>query len=226
MSNIIETYKYLNEQKKKKKAFPHYGLKIWYGGQGEGKTISAVRESRKVLTQYPKATFITNVKIKGIKNKTYYFADTKELLKTLDKVIDPNNIYGYVVLIDEIHIAFASMFNKGIDPEVLKWLSQQRKTGIYMLGTTQQYGRLPKAFRDYVLQSGQLIICHKIKALKILQINQVLNMDETYEMGNELVKKVAYKDIWLHDKELYESYDTYAVISMITSEFNVSSIGS
>lgn len=221
MSNIIETYKYLYAQKEKKKVFPYFGLKVWYGGQGEGKTLSAVREAKKVLMQYPKATFITNVKIKGIKNKTYFFRDTKELLKLLNEVIDEENIYGYVVLIDEIHIAFASMFNRGIDPEILKWLSQQRKTGIYMLGTTQQYGRLPKAFRDYVLQSGQLIICHKVKALKILQINSILNMDETYEQGNQLVKKIAYKDIWLHDKELYESYDTYAVITMITSEFNI-----
>lgn len=221
MSNIIETYKYLHEQKKRKKAFPFFGLKIWYGGQGEGKTLSAVRETIKVLNKYPKATFITNVIIKGIKNKTHFFRDTKELLETLNKVINPENEYGYVVFIDEIHIAFASMFNRGIDPEILKWLSQQRKTGIYMLGTTQQYGRLPKAFRDYVLQSGQLIICHKIKPLKILQINKVLNMDETYENGNDLVKKVAYTDIWFHTKELYESYDTYAVISMITSEFKI-----
>ena len=62
MSNIIETYKYLNEQKKRKKAFPHYGLKVWYGGQGERKNNICSKRSNKSIKPISESHFYNKCK--------------------------------------------------------------------------------------------------------------------------------------------------------------------
>lgn len=216
--HVINTCKYLIKENKHV-SFPYTGLKCYYGAQGKGKTKSAVKECIDILTEYPKCTFISNVKIEGISNKTFYYKNTQELLEILEREVKEDNKNGYLVLIDEIHIVFASMFAKGVDPIILKWLSQQRKSTIRMIGTTQMFSKIPKALRDYILQSGEIVMCKKLKFFKILQILQVLNMDETDEQNGELRPKTAYFDWYIDTEELYKCYDTFAIISMITEEF-------
>lgn len=185
-------------------------------GQGQGKTLSSVRHIRKVLKEYRKTIFITNVQIKDVKNKTYFFKTTAELMKILkDKIVESWE-YGYLIFIDEIQVVFGDQFYKGVTTDILEYLSQQRKSGIYMIGTTQLYSRLPKTFREYLQQSGQIIICHKIPKT-IIQFNHICDMSKTYEIEMKLITEGGSKEIYIPDIELYESYNTFARISMITS---------
>lgn len=79
---IVETIKWKKKQKKSN-TYPYSGLEVLMGGQGKGKTISATYLIKTRLKQYPKCVFITNVEIKGIKNKTLYFKDSNELVEIL-----------------------------------------------------------------------------------------------------------------------------------------------
>lgn len=182
-------------------------------GQGKGKTISAVHLLIDRLKEYPKAILITNVKIKNIKNETYYFSTTEELVTLLKNKITVGDRKGYVVFIDEIHVVLAELFGR-TNPIFLTFLSQQRKMNINIIGTSQMYNRLPRVVRDYLRQSGQIIICSNI--LKAIQINRWLNMENVEEDSkNNLDFHGCHFEIFIHTVELYESYDTFAVITQI-----------
>lgn len=182
-----------------------------WGGQGKGKTITAVRRIKELLEKYPLVTFISNVEIKGIEN-VIYFKNSEELVEILKK-IDIKNNKGYLIFIDEIHVVLAELFGKS-DPIFLQFLSQQRKLSIHIIGTSQMFNKLPKFIRDYLIQSGQVILCNKI--FNYIQINKWVDMESVKENNKGELEFTRNKIKWyIHTKELYESYDTFAVISQI-----------
>lgn len=76
------------------------------------------------------------------------------------------------------------------------------------------FNKLPKFIRDYLVQSGQIICCNKF--CKIIQINKWVDMETVKENSKGEMEYQRCKIEWyLHTKELYESYDTFAVISQI-----------
>lgn len=188
------------------------------GGQGKGKTISACKIIKERLEKYPNCIFITNVEIKGIKNKTIFFSNSEELVEILKKEIKPEERNGYLIFIDEIHVVLAELFGK-TDPIFLTFLSQQRKLSINIIGTSQMYNKLPRVIRDYLRQSGQIILCNNF--FKAIQINKRLNMEDIEENSkNNLVWKGCKIEIFFHTIELYECYNTFAVITQIQGLLN------
>lgn len=188
------------------------------GAQGKGKTISATKTILERLEEYPEAIFFTNVKIKGIKNKTFYFKNSEELVDLLKKNIEPEERKGYLIFIDEIHVVLAELFGK-TDPIFLTFLSQQRKLAINIIGTSQMYNKLPRVIRDYLRQSGQIILCNNF--FKSIQINKRLNMENIEENSkNNLVWQGCKLEYFFHTIELYEAYNTFAVISQIQGLMN------
>lgn len=102
------------------------------GEYGSGKTLSAVKECSDILEKYPKAIFMTNTKIKGIKNETYEFKTAEELINTMKEVIEEKNDNGYVIFIDELHVVLSDLFGSS-DPIFLTYLSQLRKLGVVII---------------------------------------------------------------------------------------------
>lgn len=129
------------------------------------------------------------------------------------KKIDINNNKGYLIFIDEIHVVLAELFGKS-DPIFLQFLSQQRKLSIHIIATSQMFNKLPKFIRDYLIQSGQIIVCNNY--LKIIQWNKRVDMETVKENSKGEMEYTKCKIEWfIHTKELYESYDTFAVITQI-----------
>lgn len=116
---VYETWKYcLREKEKNKGAYPYFGLKCYYGGQGKGKTLSAVREVIWKCEKYKNLVLITNVEIKGIKNKTEFFKTPEELFELLEKYVD-GEPHGVIVLADEIQVIFSEMFRERIQHRLI-----------------------------------------------------------------------------------------------------------
>lgn len=188
------------------------------GGQGKGKTISATKTILERLEKYPKCEFITNVEIKGIKNKTIFFKNSNELVEILKKEIIAEQREGYLIFIDEIHVVLAELFGT-TDPIFLTFLSQQRKLSINIIGTSQMYNKCPRVIRDYLRQSGQIIMCNNF--MKAIQINKRLNMENVEENSkNNLIWHGCKLEIFFHTIELYEAYNTFAVITQIQGLLN------
>lgn len=211
--NYIKTLNY--RHKNKKSVFPFYGIRAYMGEFGSGKTLSAVKECSDILEKYPNAIFMTNTSIKGIKNKTYEFKTAEELIKTMKEVIEEKNDNGYVIFIDELHVVLSDLFGSS-DPVFLTYLSQLRKLGVVIIGTCQLYNKCPKVVRDYLRLSGQIIFCKKI--FGGITINQIADMESCQEMSNlKLVYKIKKWTWFFHTIELYECYDTFAVVTQIKS---------
>lgn len=76
------------------------------------------------------------------------------------------------------------------------------------------YNKLPRVIRDYLRQSGQIILCNNW--FKILQVNKRLNMDNVEEDSkNNLSYKGCKWEVFSHSRQLYGDYNTYAIITQI-----------
>lgn len=212
--NPINLIKSANYRRKHNKAlFPWYGIHAYMGPFGSGKTLSCVEKCYNILSEYPNAKFITNTKIKGINNETHYFETSEELIKVMREVIKEKEECGYIIFIDELHVVLSALFGTS-DPIFLTYLSQLRKLGVFIIGTCQLYNKCPKTVRDYLRLSGQIIFCNKV--LGGVTINQYVDMETCQENSTlKLDYKIKRWDFFFHTPELYESYDTYAVVSQI-----------
>ena len=209
--NLIKSANY--RRKHNKKLFPYYGIHAYMGPFGTGKTLSCVDKVTDILEKYKKAIFISNTKIKGITNESYFFETTEELINIMREVIEEKNENGYVIFIDELHVALSTLFGTN-DPIFLTYLSQLRKLGVFIIGTCQLYNKCPKTVRDYLRLSGQIIFCNKV--LGGITINQYVDMETCQENSSlKLDYKIKSWDWFFHTPELYESYDTHAVVSQI-----------
>lgn len=212
--SLFTSAKYRKQHKRE--IFPYYGIRAYMGAYGSGKTLSAVKETIEILTKYPKATFVTNTSITGIRNKTYEFHDSKELIEILLKIVDINNQNGYVILIDEIHVVFKDIFTKYEDNDFITFLSQLRKLGMYIIGTAQLFSRCPKVVREYLLTNGNIVLCARlIKGTTLLKYVDMSTAQENNK--NKLDAEIEKTEILFHTPELYQAYDTFAVVSQIKS---------
>lgn len=192
----------LNHNLKFNKTHPNYfrpeGITIFSGSQGEGKTLSACEFCKKILKDYPKSIFCTNLEIKGIYNRTVEF-------NCLDDLENVNNgEYGVVYLIDEIQNYLNSLLSKDVPLSTIVNLTQQRKQRKLIVGTSQVYGRMAKPLREQV---KNIVLCHK--KLWFIQFNQLIDSMETQEVNGQLHTVVKKAFIWFHTPAMYKSYDTY-----------------
>lgn len=76
------------------------------------------------------------------------------------------------------------------------------------------YNKLPRVIRDYLRQSGQIIVCNNW--FKLIQFNKWLNMENIEEDSKNNLKFNGISREWyFHNIELYNCYNTFAVISQI-----------
>ncbi len=175
---------------------------------GEGKTLSAIELARNILTDYPHALFVTNVKINtkihGLYNKMFYLPE----FSVEDFSNYNNGEQGVVFLIDEIHTYLNSLLSRGIPLSTITELSQQRKQRKLIIGTSQVYGRMAKPLREQV---KNVVLCHKV--MKFIQFNRLIDSQNTQEKDGKL-ETVPVKSFWFfHSPRIYKSYDTYEKIN-------------
>lgn len=179
--------------------FDPYGLMVFCGPQGAGKTISAVRYCRSVLEKYPDALFCSNVAIKGLEDRTIPYDGMKSLCDL------ENGYAGVLYLIDEIHLEFNSLESKSISIEEMTEFAQQRKQRKHIVGTSQVFMRLAKPLRE---QIKDVVLCRTI--MGFIQCNELIDGTTAHEEEGRLIAESKGVYYWCHTPELYESYDTYA----------------
>lgn len=202
--NLLRVVKF---NKNFRKDHPDYfdpeGIIVFCGMQGAGKTISAVQYVQKLCALYPAVKVCTNMDLKlpdGIEvipwDGVHCFTDIE------------NGYAGVIYLIDEIHLEFNSLESKKMDSNIFTVVSQQRKQRKHIVGTSQVFTRIAKPFRE---QFRYAVACRTL--FKCIQINTLIDAKNAREVDGDIVAGSIKRFFWFHSPELYESYDTYAVMN-------------
>ena len=153
------------------KRFNGWGIHIYVGSFGSGKTVSMVERAYRLACRYKDLTILTNLTLSGFPEHTVILP-----LRTPQDIIDAP--HGCLVLIDEIGTIFNSRdfaVSKVSVPKVLfQHISQCRKRRMMSLGTTQKWNFLDKQLRD---QSATDNVCRSYLAHPYTRIST----DYTYD---------------------------------------------
>lgn len=189
--------------KPKKDQFP-IGLCVYCGWQGEGKTLSAVREIFEIKKYYPKCIIVSNT---PLYNCEYILADTMEKMKKCFLI--RNGEDGVIYLIDEAH-NFMFGKKKGVSIESMNELCQQRKQKKRIIMTVQIWEDLDVPVRKQV---PKIVKCRKW--FNKWQINTIYKGKTLHydKKEGEWIADKDYTEIFKHNDEYYNRYDTLAIIS-------------
>ena len=207
LKDLIEKIKY---DRKFRKEHPEYfdpdGLMVFCGGQGSGKTLSAVKYIDKLCQIYPNVVVVSNIKL----DLVHY---DKEIIEyqSIEELSKMDNGYaGIICFIDEIQTEFSSLESKSIHPSVIATISQQRKRRLHVVGTSQLFKRIAKPWRE---QCNVVVDCGCI--LGFLVKNYVVDFGSIAEDENGNLTTYEYNEhhFFFKGPRLYSMYDTYERVS-------------
>lgn len=121
------------------KQFNLFGVTMFCGRQGSGKTISMVEMLDRIKRQFPDCIIVTNF---GYINQDYHLTDWRQLLEIR------NGENGVVFAIDEIQNEYDNSKWQDFPEGILSVITQQRKQRIKILLTSQVYTRVVKQIRE------------------------------------------------------------------------------
>ena len=130
---------------RKFKLFPGWGIHLFCGEFGQGKTSTAVVKAYKLAKKYPQLTILTNISLTNFPKHTSIL----KLNSPEDILYAPTNT---LVLIDEIGTIFNcrdySSSKVSVPKPVYQHICQCRKRKIMIYGTLPRFVNLDKQLRD------------------------------------------------------------------------------
>lgn len=183
--------------------FDFYGVHIFAGEQGSGKTIAMIHKALQLREKYPASRLCSNIDIDFQDNKIIDWTDIME---------NNNGSLGQIVILDELQNWFNSNESKNFPPEMLTEITQQRKQRKCVLGTSQVFTRLAKPLREQItLLYKPLTILHCLTFVRVYKVS--LKDDGT-------VEKMHLRNVYffVHDSYLRSCYDTYQKVQRISQK--------
>lgn len=182
--------------------FP-FGIRLYDGVQGSGKSLSMVFDTLELLKLYPDTKVISNMGILGLENIVYY-TTVDELINAINTNVAKHTI----VLIDEGLTYFAE--NTGIDPAFMSQITQNRKNRRLIMISTQKFKRLNNRIRDFSLETV------KCRSFLNFQVN-IVRDDQSVHWDKEEMDFIGQKKyiyVFKRNNDLFNKYDTYQNIKL------------
>ncbi len=177
--------------------FNHYGLHMFCGMQGAGKTISVVEYLLYLQELYPDVKVRTNMRYKYQDDQLYHW---KQLVK------NDNGTKGQIEVLDEVQTWFSSNESKNFPPSMLTEISQQRKQRKMLIGTAQVFSRISKPIREQV--SFVYLPTTYLGCLTVVKVAHAHDYD--YELNR--FKKCIGRYFFIHTDKIRNAFDTYEKI--------------
>jgi hypothetical protein len=179
-----------------------YGIWIFTGLPGKGKTLSLSEYLFQCRKKFPSAKIYTNF---GWKQEDGSLSDWKQLID-LDNGED-----GIIFGIDEVHSLFGRKDWKDIPKEVLSLFSQNRKMSKQIVCTAQTFGDV---LIDIRRRTHFVISC--ITFAKRWVFQRAYSVQDYSDEGERREKRrTSWKYSFIADNSIYESYDTYKFIETL-----------
>lgn len=194
--------------------FKEFGVKVFCGRQGAGKTIGMVEYARVLKQKYPKLLICSNFEcdIADIRIHSLY-----------DLYTIKNGTDGVLFLLDEMQNEFSNKFSKDFPEEALSLITQQRKQRICILCTSQVFSRLAKPLRE---QCYEVVQCKtnfkrltRLRCYDALDYNTAIDKNDFLEALSKL--KTKWKYTFVQSDDLRNMYDTYSVVERLNRYKNV-----
>lgn len=181
--------------------FDTYGVHLFAGEQGSGKSIAAAHFIKMIKERNPCCQISSNISLDFQDGAIH---DWTDILQT------SNGAKGQVIFLDEIQNWFSSNESKNFPPEMLTEITQQRKQRKAVIGTSQVFTRISKPIREQVtLLYKPMTIAGALTIVRVYKVS--LDDDGT-------VKKMKMRRwyAFVHDDELRSCYDTYEKVERLS----------
>lgn len=200
-------FKDLKDKKKNPNRFKEFGLTIFTGRQGGGKTTGMVEYLERLRIKYPNALIVTNF---GYKNEHYSFNDWNDLFNIR------NGDYGVIFAIDEIQNEFSAAHSKSFPEALLGEITQQRKQKIKIVATSQVFTRVAKPLRE---QTYEVIECRTLFGrwtfMKCFDADEYNMMIDSNDINVKIKIPRKWRRNFIQDNALRDLFDSYAKVERI-----------
>lgn len=194
----------------KNKLFPGWGIHLYTGKFGQGKTSLMTIKAYKLCCKYPQLHIVTNIQLANFPEHTKILP-----LRTAEDILNaPNNS---LILIDEIGTLFNSRdFTSGknsVPKPVFQHLCQCRKKHLMILATVQRFNLLDKQIRDITASVTTCAAAPKHPFSRYL-IGRTYDIDEfeAYVNNCMYVPRVDYTTVCIQKDQYRKLYDTTQLI--------------
>lgn len=201
IKDIVHTLRY-------GRPFSEFGLTMYCGRQGAGKTIAMVEYLERMRKRYPEIIIVTNF---GYIYETYSMTNWEDIFTIR------NGELGVIFAIDEIQNEYNSNAWKTFPEGLLSEITQQRKQKIKIVSTSQVFTRVVKQLRE---QTFEVVECRTLagrwtftKAFDAEEYNAVIDNPEKKDRLHRL-----YRKNFVQDKKIRNLYDSYSKIERMVKD--------
>lgn len=198
----VDLYKYIKE--KRWEIFGKYGIDMFIGMFGAGKTLTMTHQATLLYKKYgDDLRFISNYHLTGI---PYIPLENFHQLLDLGTMENDDKV-GTVVLIDEISTVLSHRNFANFPLELLSVLLQQRKRHVYIMCTAQRFFMVDKIWRSITTRA---IDCRKHWRFSNLKYYDAWDYEQA--INSNVLKAFGNRWYFVHNRD-YEAYDTEEMIS-------------
>jgi ATP-dependent Clp protease ATP-binding subunit ClpX len=179
--------------------FTEFGLTLYCGRQGGGKSISIVEYLERMRIKFPKVKIITNF---GYVHEDLSMSDWRDLLHVR------NGLDGVIFAIDEIQNEYNSNDWKDFPEDLLREVTQQRKQRIKIVASSQVFTRVVKQLRE---QCFEAVECRTLAGRWTFQ--RCFDAEDYMAVTDNPEKKVRLHRKWRYSfvqsdaiRQLFDSY--------------------
>ena len=190
-----------------------YGVHIFCGRVGQGKTISLVRRIRRIKRKYPKVKIYSN----------FHCSLSDGIITSWRDIIDITNIdenginQGVIFMFDELHLTLSSQGWRDAPDNLLEYISLQRHLHKCIYGTTQVWSRVNKILRE---QTDSVTECKSLLNNRLI-LNRCYTAED-YQINGELRdsgvrrRPLVSRESFVATDELRSYYDTDEIVTSLS----------
>lgn len=205
--SVLDIITYIKYKKWRK--FNRYGIDLFIGMFGHGKTLSMTHQARLLYNQYgDNLRFISNYKLNDI---PYIPLINFQQLVDIGEEED-NKYVGTVVLIDEIENVLSHRNFANFPLALLHTLTQQRKKKVYIMASAQRFFMVDKLFRSI---TTNVIDCNKYWRFQHCELYDAWDLENA--MNYQMIRRFS-NEWWFVRNIDYMSYDTSEMVKKTTAE--------
>lgn len=190
--------------------FTSWGIHLYTGKFGMGKTSQAVIDTYKLCEKYKQITVLTNIKLDNFPEHTKILE-----LNTVDDIL--NAPVNTIVLIDEIGTLFNSRDfvggKKSVPKSLFQHLCQCRKRKLVIFGTVQRFNLLDKQIRDI---TADVTACSSMPKYPFTRLMQAVTFDideyEMYMLNPMYNPRIMNTNVVVQKNQYRQLYDTSELV--------------